>query len=333
MRAIVIEQYGGPEQLVIKELPVPEPASGQIVIEVKAFGLNHADIYFRKGLWGEVSKVSGIECVGLVKFDPEGRFRPGQKVVALMGGMGRTINGSYAEFTCVPVANVVPIESHLSWADLAALPESYATAWTCLNRNLSLHAGQTLLVRGATSALGQAAVNIAAQTGAYVIATTRTEDRFTTLRGIGAHVPVVDGPDLSKRIRQLYPDGIDAVLDLVGNSTVLDSMTSVRPDGRVCMAGFLGGSDPIASFNPLLHMPIGVHLSFFASAFSFGSPEYPLSNIPFQTIADRAAQGIYWAKPAKVFPFEAIQDAHQLMESNQANGKIVVTLNLDSQNP
>jgi NADPH:quinone reductase-like Zn-dependent oxidoreductase len=117
------------------------------------------------------------------------------------------------------------------------------------------------------------------------------------------------------------------VLDLVGNSTILDSLAAVRPDGRVCMAGFLGGAAPIAGFDPLLHMPSGVHLSFFASAFTYGNAEYPLSEIPFQTIADRAAAGVYRAKPARVFAFEEIQEAHRLMESNQANGKIVVSLN------
>ncbi|HLN04272.1 MAG TPA: hypothetical protein VK335_33605 [Bryobacteraceae bacterium] len=121
MRAIVTEQYGGPEQLVIKEIPEPEPAAGQVVIEVKAFGLNHAEIYFRKGMWGDVAKVSGIECVGVVRSDPGGHFRPGQKVAGLMGGMGRTFDGSYAEYTRVPATNVAPIESTLSWADLAAL--------------------------------------------------------------------------------------------------------------------------------------------------------------------------------------------------------------------
>src|SRR5215831_20441862 len=145
MRAIVIEQYGGPENLVLREIPDPEPVSGQVVIEVKAFGLNHAEIYFRSGVWGDVAKVSGIECVGLVRADPDGRFAAGQKVAALMGGMGRSIDGSYAELTRVPAANVVPIDTDLAWEEFAAIPESYATAWTCLNRNLALAPGQTVL--------------------------------------------------------------------------------------------------------------------------------------------------------------------------------------------
>ncbi len=326
MKAIIIQQYGGPEQLVIGEAPEPKPKSGEVVIGVKAFGLNHAEIYFRKGVWGEAAKISGIECVGLVKADPDGRFKEGQKVAALMGGMGRTFNGSYAQYTRVPVANVVSIESDMPWAELAAIPESYATAWTCLHRNLALSAGQVLLVRGATSALGQAAVNIAAHADAHVIATTRNPDRFATLRAIGANETLLEGPDLSRRIRALYSKGIDAVLELVGTTTLLDSLATVCPDGRVCMAGFLGGGTPIALFDPLMHMPSGVHLSFFASAFTFGLPEYPLSDIPFQTIVNRVAQGSYRAKPAKVFQFGEIQEAHRLMESNGANGKIVVTV-------
>ena len=108
MKAIVREQFGGPEQLVIKEISEPEPLPGYVVIEVKAFGLNHAETYMRQGLWGDVAKVSGIECVGIVKADPSGKVKPGQKVVAIMGGMGRTINGSYAQFTRVPATKQNP---------------------------------------------------------------------------------------------------------------------------------------------------------------------------------------------------------------------------------
>ena len=326
MKAIVIKEFGGPEQLVIEEVPKPKPLHGHVMIQVKAFGLNHAEIYFRKGIWGDVARISGIECVGIVDNDPSGQFTHGQKVIALMGGMGRSINGSYAQFTRVPISSVVAIDSDLPWEHLAALPESYATAWTCLHRNLAIKQNDLLLLRGGTSALGQAAINIANHAGAHVIATTRNSQRVSTLRAIGAKQVVLEGPEMGKRVRELHPGGIDAALELVGNNTLLDTLTMIRPDGRVCMAGFLGGGEPIASFDPLFHLPSGVHLSFFASAFTFGNADYPLSDIPFQSIVDRAAEGIYKAKPARVFRFEEIADAHRLMESNQANGKIVVTV-------
>ena len=186
MRAIVIEKFGGPDRLVYREIPEPEPKAGHAVIEVKAFGLNHAEMHMRRGEWAEVADVSGIECVGVVKSCPGGEFAVGTKVAALMGGLGRTINGSYAEYTRAPASNVAAIESGLSWAELAAIPETYATAWTCLFRNLEIATGQTLVIRGATSSFGQAALNMAVNAGVQVIATTRSRDRFPMLEALGA---------------------------------------------------------------------------------------------------------------------------------------------------
>ena len=172
MRAILRTEFGGPEVLVIREIPEPEPKDGHAVIEVKAFGLNHAELHMRKGEWAEIADVSGIECVGIVKSCPSGEFALGTKVAALMGGLGRTINGSYAEYTRAPVSNVALIDADLPWAELAAIPETYATAWTCLFRNLEIASGQLLVVRGATSSFGQAALKMAVNAGLRVIATT-----------------------------------------------------------------------------------------------------------------------------------------------------------------
>jgi NADPH:quinone reductase-like Zn-dependent oxidoreductase len=240
-----------------------------------------------------------------------------------MGGLGRTINGSYAEYTCPPATNVVPIKTDLSWEDLAVIPESYATAWTCLLRNLEIAKGQTLVIRGATSALGRAAVNIAADVGAHIIATTWKKARFDVLKELGADRVEIEGPELAKRI----PEGkhIDAVLDLVGNSTFMDSLWMLRRGGRMCLAGWLGGLEPVNNFNPLLQMPSGVYFTFFGS-FVFGTPDFPVSDVPLQAIVDKAAAGIYKAKPAQVFQFDDIREAHKAMESNQANGKMVVRI-------
>src|SRR5499433_4630983 len=143
MRAIVLEKFGGLDSLVIKDIAEPEPKPGNVLIQVKAFGINHAETHMRRGEWAEAAQVSGIECVGLVKSCPGGEFPIGAKVAALMGGLGRTINGSYAEYTRVRVSNVALIESDLPWAELAAIPETYATAWTCLYRKLEPAKRQT----------------------------------------------------------------------------------------------------------------------------------------------------------------------------------------------
>ena len=275
----------------------------------------------RKGEWAEAAQVSGIECVGDVVAAPGGEFQPGDKVAAFMGGMGRSINGSYAELTLVPATNVVKIATSLPWEEFRVIPESYATAWACLYGNLQIEKGQTLVLRGATSALGQAALNIAANAGLNVIATTRNNARFEKLVGLGARRVEMEGPGLSKRLPEAKK--VDVVLDLVGNSTLLDSIAIPHRHGRVCMAGWLGGLEPVSDFNPLLQMASGVHFSLFAS-FVFGTPEFPVSEVPIQEIVDRVAKGIYKAKPAAVFQFDQIREAQRLMESNNANGKIII---------
>jgi len=321
MRAIVLEKFGGLDSLVYKDIPEPEPAPGHVVIQIKAFGLNHAELHMRRGEWAEAAPVSGIECVGIVKSCPGGEFPIGAKVAALMGGLGRTINGSYAEYTRARVENVALIEADLPWAELAAIPETYATAWTCLFRNLQIERGQLLVVRGATSSFGQAAVKMAVNAGARVIATTRNRERFGMLERLGSERCEVERRDLSKHIAEAKQ--IDAVLDLVGNSVLLDSLSMLRRGGRSCLAGWLGGLDPVPDFNPLLQMASGVYLTFFAS-FVFGTPGFPLSDVPLQRIAVDAAAGKLDIKPTRVFRFEEIREAHRVMEAGEAQGKMVV---------
>jgi NADPH:quinone reductase-like Zn-dependent oxidoreductase len=289
-----------------------------------AFGVNHAETHMRKGEWAEATPVSGIEAVGTVAADPSGMLAEGTKVLTIMGGLGRTRNGSYAEYTLAQAANVARIETSLDWTDLAAIPESYATGWLTLRGNLELAAGQSLLVRGATSALGQAAVNIASDLGARVIATTRRQHRAALLRSLGADHVVLETGNIAGQIRELIPAGVDRVLDLVGNTVLRDSLQAARVRGRVCQAGFLGGLGPVTDFLPIADMPSGVQFSFFGS-FEIGTPAYPISAIPFHEIVAKAEAGAYQAKPARVFAFEEIADAHQVMDAGQAGGKLVVT--------
>jgi len=327
MLATVIAEYGGPEQLVLRDVPMPTPASGEILVKVKAFGLNHAETYMRQGVWENEVPIIGIECVGQVEHDQAGRLEKGTIVAAMMGGMGRTRNGSYAEFTCVPATNVVALNSKMSWADLAAIPESYTTAWVCLFENLRLGSatgGMTLLVRGATSALGQAAVNIASEMGVTVWATTRSKAKEALLKSIGASRVLIDDGNLSSTTRALQPDGIDHVLDLIGNKTFLDSSCTLRKGGRMCVAGWLGGLEPVP-FNVLDGLQPGVDISLFVSSL-LGGKDYPLSRIPLQTIVRRAEAGLYKTKPVRVFTFKELPEAHRLMESGNVNGKAVAVI-------
>lgn len=279
----------------------------------------------RAGAWGEVAAVPGIECAGTVEADPSGRLAPGTPVVAILGGMGRTRNGSYAELVTVPAANVVAVNSSLGWAELAAVPEVYATAWSGLFGNLDLRPGERILVRGATSSLGQAAVNLAVDHGAKVLATTRNPGHAPLLTALGAEGVLVDDGDLAAQVRR---SGlvVDAVLDLVGNSVLRDSLAAVRLRGRVCQLGFLGGFEPVRDFDPIADLPTGVQLSFFGSAFVLGSPEFPLADVPLDAVYAKVEAGVFPAGPVRVFRFAEIVEAHRVMEAGEALGKMVVTV-------
>ena len=324
MRAIVIDHYGGPEGLRQQELPDPVPAAGEVLVRVHAFGLNHAECYFRSGAWGDVARVTGIEAAGTVEHDPAGVFATGSRVVAVLGGMGRTRNGSYAELVTVPAENVAAVDVDLPWPVLAAVPEAYATAWSALHRNLDIRAGQRLLVRGATSAVGQAVLQLGALAGATVIATTRNTERAPYLRRLGADTVLVDDGALAA---QLGEGGqVDALVDLVGNPVLRDSLRCVGAGGRLVQLGFLGGLAPVEAFNPLSDLPTGVHLSFYGSAFVLGSVRYPLSEIPLADIFRQVRSGRLHAQPVQTFAFDEIVAAHRLMEAGTAGGKLVVAL-------
>ncbi|MGW7099255.1 zinc-binding dehydrogenase, partial [Streptomyces sp. NPDC054838] len=325
MQAIAIAAHGGPEVLTPTELPDPVPADGEVLIRVKAFGLNHAEAYMRAGAWGEVAAVPGIECAGVVEHDPSGRLATGTRAVAILGGMGRTRNGSYAELVTVPATNVVAVQSPLGWAELAAVPEVYATAWSGLFGSLDLRPGETVLVRGATSSLGQAAVGLAVDHGATVLATTRNPAHAGLLKELGAHDVLIDDGALAAPVRERGL-GVDAVFDVVGNSVLRDSLALVRPRGRVCQLGFLGGFEPVRDFDPIADLPSGVRLSFFGSAFVLGTAAFPLSDVPLEEIYAKAAAGVLRARPKRVFGFEEIVEAHRVMEAGEALGKMVVTV-------
>ena len=325
MKAIVIEKFGGPEVLVYRDVPKPTTEEGQVIIRVKAFGLNHAEMHMRKGEWDEWNPISGIECVGRVEDCLGGEFKIGSTVAAVMGGMGRNQPGGYGEFVSVSVHNVIPLETCLPWEQLAALPEVYCTAYTCLFTILDLQRGESLLIRGATSTIGQAALKLAVNAGAVVTATTRRKDRFRLLGNLGAEHLKIETSDLTE---DFGIDGsksyrFDKTLNLIGNSALLDSIKATRTGGRMLQAGWPGGLDPISDFNPMVQMESGVHFSLFHSKV-LGSPDFPLSRVPLQQIVQKIEKGELNAKPVRVFEYDEIQDAHRLLDSHDAGGKIAV---------
>jgi NADPH:quinone reductase-like Zn-dependent oxidoreductase len=321
MKAVVITQFGGPEVLQHRVLPKPDPVLGEVLIHVQAFGLNHAESHMRKGEWDEWNPITGLECVGVVDACPGGELPIGAKVIGVMGGMGRSRPGGYAEFVNVPITNVAAVKTTMPWEQLAVVPEVYSTAWTCLFTILDIQKGDRILIRGATSTIGQAAVHLAFDAGAVITATTRQEQRFPLLRQMGVSDVKVEKDNLITQFEA--PPEFDKVLNLIGNRVLVESINLARPGGRTLQAGWLGGLSPVKDFNPMLEMDSGVHFSLFHSKM-LGSPAFPVSGIPLQDIVWKIEQGAWDAKPSHVFKYEDIQSAHRMLDSQAAGGKMVV---------
>src|SRR6476620_2531559 len=220
MRAVVLDAVPAPPAaLVVRERPVPRPERGWVLIEVKAFGLNRSELKTRLGLAdAEVTlpRVPGIEATGVVAACPGGELAVGQQVVTMMGGMGRSFDGGYAEFTCVPVVQAIALRSELPWTTVGAVPEMLQTAYGALTVGLDVQPGQTLLIRGGTSSVGLTAAILAKRRGLTVLATTRSEAKAGALRETGAHDGHVGDGAFAPRVRELVPSGVDATLELGG---------------------------------------------------------------------------------------------------------------------
>jgi NADPH:quinone reductase-like Zn-dependent oxidoreductase len=326
MKAYVIDKAGGPEVLQLRDIPSADPGADELEIRVRAFGLNRAEVYRRLGKMGPISGqvVPGIEAVGEVIRDPAGVFRTGQRVATAMGGMQFSRHGSYAERVTVLRSNVISLEgSTLSWEDLAALPEAYLTAWGTLDRSLAIQSGQTLLVRGATSSVGLAAVTYAKARGLRVIATTRSPGNRQRLQQMGADDVVIDTGEIAPKVREIAPSGVDAVLEVVGATTLRDSIKAVRPFGGVSVIGLLGGPPLLEQFQLMQDLPAAVRLNFFPSGM-LGTSALPLDESPLPWIAGEVAAGRMPSLRSSTFDFDDVRRAHSLIESDRALGKLVV---------
>jgi len=263
-------------------------------------------------------RIPGIECAGEIAEGSDSGFRKGQQVVALMGGMGRSFDGSYAEYTLVPSKNVFTVNSILDWTEMAAIPETYLTAYGSLFNSLQLVQDDVLLIRGGTSAAGLAAIQLAKSIGARVLASTRHEGKRDLLIAQGADQVLIDNGTLKDQLLSFYPNGVNKILELIGAATLMESVGLLCHHGIVCVTGILGKKGTIDHFYPIKDIPSGVYLTGFSS------------NFPTQKIMDDIFNSIknHKLRPtiAKVFALSEIGQAHQLMENNDANGKVVIRI-------
>jgi len=320
MKAMVLEKPCSAEEMKIKNVPIPEVKEGWVLVKVKAFGINRAEIFTRQGDSPSVKlpRIIGIECVGTVENPSDSSLKKGDKVFSMMNGMGRKFEGSYAEYILIPKNQVYLLKlSEESWEKLAAYPELYYTAYASLFRSLKLEKGETLLIRGGTGSVALAAVQLAKAINVKVAATTRSMSKEQFLKEKGVDEVIIEDEKFYENLRKLFPEGVDKVLELIGSPTLKSSLKSVKQGGTVCMTGCLGGW-VINEFELLDDIISESYLTSFNSTYV---NENVVSEM-FDFIEK------YSIKPeiSRVFTLDEISEAHKFLEGNKANGKVVVVV-------
>lgn len=322
MKAAITTKAGSPEVIEIQEVRTPIVKSGWVLINVKAFGLNRSELFTRRGESPGVvfPRIQGIECVGIVEEDPSNTYSKGQQVAAIMGGMGRFFDGGYAEFTLAPLEIVFPFQSSLSWDVLGAIPEMFQTVSGSLNQALEIEEGETLLIRGGTSSIGMLSCQLAKSHGLTVISTTRNPDKKQALLDNGADHVVIDNGNVKDQVREIFPKGVNKVLELIGTRTLKDSLKCISAKGMVCMTGILGNEWTMKDFTPMGDIPSLGRLTVYMGE------SKNLSKELLQEFIDEVEKGNIKLNIDKVFQLSEVAEAHQYMEDNRAKGKVIVKI-------
>lgn len=322
MKAVVLTRPCEAAEMTLTEIPVPDVRPGWVLVKVRAFGINHSEVLLRQF---EVAQdyirkpiVPGIECVGEIADPSDSGLPEGSRVIALMGGMGRSFPGSYAEYALLPASHVFAVDSSLSDEELAAIPETFYTAYGSLTISLRLGKGETLLIRGGSSTVGIAALQLARSMGAVVISTTRSEKKAELLRSCGADDVITEGDGFRRRFLEKYPSGADKVLELIGAATLQESLRLTALHGIVCHTGLLGGVYGLKNFDPIKEIPSGVYLTGF---YSNNPTREQIDGM--MSMIERA--GIHPVIAGR-FTLDKIGEAHLLAERRDQVGKIVVTV-------
>ena len=324
MKAIRLTQKCPIEDMKPVSVPRPEVKSGYALVKVKAFGVNESEVTSRKGESDRdfsFPRILGIEGVGVVEEVAEdSRFSLGQQVATMMNGLGRQVDGSYAEYMLVKEDYLIPFESDLDWSILGAVPEMLQTANGSITRGLDLQKGESLLIRGGTSTVGLMAALLAKQKGARVLSTSRKEEKLADLEAYGVDVPLLDDATLSDNIHKHAPGGVDKVLELVGLSTLFEDMSYLKEGGKACFTGALGGQWTMDQFSPFM-IPFGKYLTSYAGG-ALDLPSETLNSF----LAAVKTEGLT-VPIAKVYHgLEEVGQAHANLESHAFTGKHVVVL-------
>ena len=314
MKAVKIYQAGGPEQLIYQDVPTPNVKDGWSLVKIKGFGINHSEIFTREGKSPSVQfpRILGIECVGEVAQSSTPALAVGQKVVSIMGEMGRAFDGSYAEYVLLPNEQIYPVHTDLDWTTLAAIPETYYTAFGSLQQ-LRIAPQDCVLVRGAGSGVGVAFAQLLKAQFPHVVlhGSTRNPVKATRLQAVGFD-EVITEADGKIQTDQSY----DKILELVGPATLRDSFSHINEHGIVCNTGQLGNIWYVNDFDPIIELKNDSYLTAFYSG--------NVSQAKLDAMFDYIRQFSVKILIERVFTLEQVPEAHRFLQSADGFGKVVV---------
>jgi NADPH2:quinone reductase len=324
MRAIVIREPGGPEVLEARDVALPEPARGEVRVRVRATAVNRADVLQRMGAYpappGAPADIPGLEIAGEVDaLGPDvTELTCGDRVMGLLGG------GGYAEYAVAHARTLARVPAGMSFADAAAIPEAFVTAWDAIVAQGRLASGEVVLVHAAGSGVGTAAVQIARALGARSIGTTRTPQKLERARELGlTDGLVVEGPRFADEIlSRTAGRGVDVVLELVGGAYVAQDLLCVAPRGRVVVVGTMGGGRVDLDLTMLMRKRVQIHGTVLRSR---PLEEKILAGLALDRhLVPLFAQGAMRPVVDRVLPLARAADAHRLMQNNDSFGKLVL---------
>ena len=314
MKAVKIYQAGGPEQLIYQDVPTPDIKEGWSLVKIKGFGINHSEIFTREGNSPSVHfpRILGIECVGEVAQSSTPTLAVGQKVVSIMGEMGRAFDGSYAEYVLLPNEQIYPIHTDLDWTTLAAIPETYYTAFGSLQQ-LRIAPQDRVLVRGAGSSVGVAFAQLLKARFPHIVlhGSTRNPAKAARLQAVGFD-EVITEADGKIQTDQSY----DKILELVGPATLRDSFSHINEHGIVCNTGQLGNVWGVDDFDPIIELKNNSYLTAFYSG--------NVSQAKLDAVFDYIRQFNVKILIERVFTLEQVPEAHRFLQSTGGFGKVVV---------
>ena len=314
MKAVKIYQAGGPEQLIYQDVPTPDIKESWSLVKIKGFGINHSEIFTREGksLSVQFPRILGIECVGEVAQSSTPALAVGQKVVSIMGEMGRAFDGSYAEYVLLPNEQIYPVYTDLDWTTLAAIPETYYTAFGSLQQ-LRIAPQDRVLVRGAGSGVGVAFAQLLKAQFPHVVlhGSTRNPAKATRLQAVGFD-EVITEADGKIQTDQSY----DKILELVGPATLRDSFSHINEHGIVCNTGQLGNIWYVNDFDPIVELKNNSYLTAFYSG--------NVSQAKLDAMFDYIRQFNVKILIERVFTLEQVPEAHRFLQSADGFGKVVV---------